>query len=65
MTSVSREQQVAALISICKQRITNEIDKDQAQEQRQAEQARQVGQAKPTGAKATGGTAKGKASHSK
>lgn len=65
MTSVSREQQVAALISICKQRITNEIDKDQAQEQRQAEQARQVGQAKPTGAKATGGKAKGKASHSK
>ena len=61
---MSREQQIAALISVCKQRITSEIDRDQTRE-RQAEQARQVGQAKPTGAKAPGGKAKGKAPRGK
>lgn len=65
---MSREQQIAALISICKQRITNEIDKDHAQEQRQAEQARQaeqVGQVRQAGAKSPGSKGKGKAPHSK
>lgn len=62
---LSRDDQIASLMSVCKGRLSNEIARDQAQEQRQAEQARQVGQAKPTGAKATGGKAKGKASHSK
>ena len=61
---MSREQQIAALISVCKQRITSEINRDQTRE-RQAEQARQVGQAKPTGAKAPGGKAKGKAPRGK
>lgn len=65
---MSREQQIAALISICKQRITNEIDKDQAQEQRQAEQARQaeqVGQVRQVGAKSSGAEGKGKAPRGK
>lgn len=62
---MSREQQIAALLSICKQRITNEIDREQSQEQRQAEQARQVGQVRQVGADPSGGKAKRKAPRGK
>ena len=62
---MSREQQIAALLSICKQRITNEIDRGQSQEQRQAEQARQVGQVRQVGADPSGGKAKRKAPRGK
>lgn len=56
---MSREQQIAALLSICKQRITNEIDREQSQEQRQVGQVRQVG-ADPSGGKAKRKAPRGK-----
>lgn len=64
---MNREQQIAALISVCRQRIANEINRDQARE-RQAEQARQAqpaGQVKPIGANMPKGRAKGKAPRGK
>ena len=64
---MNREQQIAALISVCGQRIANEINRDQARA-RQAEQARQAqpaGQVKPIGANMPKGRAKGKAPRGK
>lgn len=64
----SREDQINSLMSDCKRQLSNEIARDQAQEQRQAEQARQaeqVGQVRQAGAKSYGAKGKGKASHSK
>ena len=65
--SMNREQQIAELISVCRQRIANEINRDQARE-RQAEQARQaqqVEQAKPFSANMPKGKATGKAPRGK
>mgnify|MGYP002533021332 CR=1 FL=1 len=64
---MNREQQIAALISVCRQRIANEVNRDQARE-RQAEQARQAQQAeqaKPFSANMPKGKAKGKAPRGK
>lgn len=64
----SREDQINSLMSVCKRQLSNEIARDQAQEQRQAEQARQaeqVGQVRQAGAKSSGAKGKGKAPRSK
>lgn len=53
----SREDQINSLMSVCKRQLSNEIARDQAQEQRQAEQARQaeqVGQVRQAGEKSSG-----------
>ena len=48
---MSREQQISALISVCRQRIASEIERDQTRERQaeQAKQARQAEQAKQAG----------------
>lgn len=64
----SREDQINSLMSVCKRQLSNEIARDQAQEQRQAEQARQaeqVGQVRQAGAKSSGAKGKGKAPRGK
>lgn len=64
----SREDQINSLMSVCKRQLSNEIARDQTQEQRQAEQARQaeqVGQVRQAGAKSSGTKGKGKAPRGK
>lgn len=64
----SREDQINSLMSVCKRQLSNEIARDQAQEQRQAEQARQaeqVGQVRQAGANSSGAKGKGKAPRGK
>ncbi len=67
----SREDQINSLMSVCKRQLSNEIARDQAQEQQQTEQARQaeqvgqVRQVRQADAKSSGAKGKGKAPRGK